>query len=344
VAVLVRSRPIREAGGHWRHGLGAEYQEQDQPGQIHSGILDPMSGSDQGKRTPLVELVLPAIGFLLAAAIVWGLGFSAGSSSSDNANNYRHQAYRYATDKPQEIDPALARPSGSQPIEYRTPCKSPKGKDESDLCAQWRAADAAEQSALWAKWCFWIALAGIIGLYWQVVLTRRAVEDTSTATEAMKEANRIAQDTAKRQLRAYLYVELKEVPKLIVGEIPEGHFWVKNGGLTPAHNFRLCSAFTIGKIPFEGQPPEIPEDAFSKGTYKAQGSSTVAYCKATTPITQAWVNAVTSGTHMIVMYGEIRYDDVFGEPHITRYRANFGGELCITNECVLWHDEGNEAT
>lgn len=70
----------------------------------------------------------------------------------------------------------------------------------------------------------------------------------------------------------------------------------------------------------------------------------MAYCKATTPITQAWVNAVTSGTHMIVMYGEIRYDDVFGEPHITRYRANFGGELCITNECVLWHDEGNEAT
>lgn len=128
----------------------------------------------------------------MAAGIVWGLGFSAGNRSSDNANNYRHQTYRYAADKPQEIDPTLPRPSGSKPLEYRTPCKSPKGKDESDLCAQWRAADAAEQSALWAQWGFWVALAGIIGLYWQVVLTRRAVEDTGEATNEMREANRIA--------------------------------------------------------------------------------------------------------------------------------------------------------
>lgn len=142
----------------------------------------------------------------VVAFLLGGLGWYAGSLSYPKREPY--QSYRYAADKPQEIE--LSFPGkAAQPFEYRTPCDEPKGHDESDLCAQWRAAKAAEESALWTRVGFWVGLVGIIGLYWQIVLTREAVKDTGDATRAMQDAN----DLAKIEKRPWLTIdaELTEV-------------------------------------------------------------------------------------------------------------------------------------
>ena len=130
----------------------------------------------------------------------------------------RPQSYRYASDKPSEIDPASPLKADTKALENRQPCREPKGQSESDLCAQWRAAYAAEDSALWAKWSFWTGLAGIGGLLASLYYTREAVRIAADATSdaensldlarqsvvAAQEQVAISRRTAKLELRPYL--------------------------------------------------------------------------------------------------------------------------------------------
>ena len=71
------------------------------------------------------------------------------------------------------------------------PCYHQKNHDSADLCAQWRAAKAAEDSALWAERGFWITVIGSFLLLCQIVLTRKAVVDTGEATKAMVKQNEL---------------------------------------------------------------------------------------------------------------------------------------------------------
>lgn len=83
----------------------------------------------------------------------------------------------------------------------------PKNADERekrDLAAQ-------EASALWAFWMLVVssisAVTTIVGtgfLLWQIVLTRKAVEDTGEATDAMRLQNEQARQNAVLQFRPYM--------------------------------------------------------------------------------------------------------------------------------------------
>ncbi|NRD90568.1 hypothetical protein C8024_15560 [Sphingopyxis sp. BSNA05] len=102
-----------------------------------------------------------------------------------------------------------------------------------------------------AEWAFWllvltglglaVTIAGTIGLYWQIMLTREAVEDTGEATDEMRESNRIARHTSEIQLRAY--VDIDSVHYSSSDLMPsEGTktgtgltVIIKNYGVTPAH-------------------------------------------------------------------------------------------------------------
>eukprot|EP01035_Chromulina_nebulosa_P036591 gene36591-49308_t len=157
------------------------------------GVVD----SEPNIRNKLARAIgLASTAFCLGAYVV----------ALNKPHEERYQPYRYAADKPRDIDPALENKANAQPLEYREPCKEPKGRDESDLCAQWRAAKAGEQSAFWAKWGFGITALGIFGLIATIIQSRIALDRA-------REANTIAQDTAKdarrigaAQAAGYLHV------------------------------------------------------------------------------------------------------------------------------------------
>lgn len=122
------------------------------------------------------------------AALFWAFMLGVGVTALD-PQEQRYQSHRYAADQPAEIESAATGQTGSQALQHRTPCEQPKGHDESELCAQWKAANAAEDSAFWAKCGFWIGVVGSGFLLGQIILTRRAVEDTATATKAVQDQN-----------------------------------------------------------------------------------------------------------------------------------------------------------
>lgn len=86
----------------------------------------------------------------------------------------------------------------------KRPCRDGEDNRNSELCAQWKAAEAASDAAWWAMLGTVVAAAGTLGLYWQIYLTRKAVEDTSYATAAMREANEISRSGIMWSHRAWI--------------------------------------------------------------------------------------------------------------------------------------------
>ncbi|KRB82370.1 hypothetical protein ASE00_09890 [Sphingomonas sp. Root710] len=56
-------------------------------------------------------------------------------------------------------------------MEYRQPCDNPRGADEADLCAQWKAARAAEDAALWTKIGTVLSAISVLGIVGALALT-----------------------------------------------------------------------------------------------------------------------------------------------------------------------------
>lgn len=187
-----------------------------------------MHGSNRGKG-------IAAVAGIVLLFITFGLGLYVGALNYPEQQRY--QPYRYAPDKPSEIEPTLpAGQVGAQPQEYRSPCSNPKGRDESDLCAQWRAANAGEDSAFWAKWGFWIGLGGMIGLFWTLYYTRKAVEDTGLATDAMRQSNAIAENAQRPwiDIQAELVGFSRPTPSTVKFDVS---VTFKNTGAMVAENF-----------------------------------------------------------------------------------------------------------
>ena len=153
-----------------RDGLCAEYQEQAEPWQIYSGVLGPMF---RGNR-----LLIIAVGLVLA---IPSYGQEAKQQQSKPRAESASQLERIAS-AVEKLPSDATRDHGCDP-----------GKDnrQSDLCAQWKAADAAAEVA---NWTLWTLFAGLIGLVigggtlfaaWRAAhWAKRAADHTETGANA----------------------------------------------------------------------------------------------------------------------------------------------------------------
>lgn len=112
-----------------------------------------------------------------------------------------------------------------RPVE-RQPCGPGNYKSNDDLCAQWKAADAAADATWWAQWGTWLSGVSLFAVAIAIYLTI--------------ESNNIARETAKRQLRAYLaFTHTSLVTDHTLS--PDGSimFLLKNFGQTPGRSVQL---------------------------------------------------------------------------------------------------------
>jgi hypothetical protein len=287
--------------------------------------------------------ILAAFAGLAALVIAFGLGSYV--TALNDTQEERYQPYRYTAEQPSQTKTPLTAKPTAQPLQYRTPCGQPEGQGESDLCAQWRAANAAEDSALWTKWGFWIGVVGSTLLLWQIILTRKAVEDTSEATEAMREANRIADEAAKREARAYIRIDLDDDRKIIFepGKKIVVAFNVINYGLTPAINSNF--KFTCG----------IVEEGWMWGeehiAERNQDIKVVIHKDVKVKNDVTMETEMTDEQHKSIMRGESLwvgrainfYDDVFGDEHHTQITIEMRAHD-VARSGVSFSRQGNEAT
>jgi hypothetical protein len=119
-----------------------------------------------------------------------------------------------------------------QPVLHEQPCKPGEDNRDSDLCAQWKAADATADAALWAMLGAIIGLISVIGIFITVWYTRRAAIAAAEAAKASIDAAECARD--QYMLSSRIWVLWNETEANIAnGNIIIG-LRVTNFGLLPA--------------------------------------------------------------------------------------------------------------
>jgi len=212
----------------------------------------------------------------------------------------------------------------------------------------WLTHDAAGFFTLWLV----IVGGGQIGLfYWQLRLIRVAAEDAKRAglaaeraAKATEDAVKLAGETAKRQLRAYVNVGSSQLDNFGFDQPPTITVELVNNGQTPAYRLRRSMTLFASEFPFtkeviltEGKRESIlgPSGKINMGP-NAMGAA----------LTAEQTQSVISGDWAIYALGVVKYFDAFNEERTTRFSLYFrgNGKSPGQNGIALSHAEkGNEA-
>lgn len=141
----------------------------------------------------------------------------------------------------------------------------------------------------------------------------------------------IASETAERQLRAYVQVEIE---KIDFGPTVEVVLLAKNVGQTPAYGTTVHSWVDLRPFPhppggsFTGPSGAAPE---SKSIING-GQSTRNKTGSSRPLTDKEAAAVADGTSLrLYIYGDVTYEDAFKKPRHTNFCLALRGaprQLC----------------
>jgi hypothetical protein len=173
-----------------------------------------------------------------------------------------------------------------------------------------------------------------ISMWAAVAASRSAAHGREAVTEM--------RDTAKRQLRAYLYVVNHKTPDLSA-ETPQALFFLKNAGQTPAMDVAHAAGTAIGEYPFKSDPPAIPDNLFARSSVLVTGNTFILSHHLTEALSGSKIQDIKAGRKMFVMYGEVRYKDIYGDAHFVKYRSMYGGPPLGTTDNIVWCESGNEA-
>ena len=249
---------------------------------------------------------------LLAFSLILILSFGAWSSAATVPPS--------SAAPPVKSVPPVPTRTVSKPQPAEPGCGAPRSDPKSELCAQWKAADAAEASVTWARRAFW---AGVVSLGFLLVTLWQA-------RCATIETRRIGQE----QTRAYLAViaataEIRDDGPLQLGT-PKITLSLSNSGSTPATKISYFCGASVIKVGEQSQficATDLPYLTILPNIAANGAREISAMCQGMAPALQEvdrlWqeVNDDTPIGQMpcAVVWGAVIYDDVFGQT----FRSDF---------------------
>ncbi len=199
-----------------------------------------MQEDDLNNDAEIVDWHMPLIGLLLSLVLVSGIGWSVYSNSNKELLIASPITYANKVAR-QNLNKRIIEADDSDDFKAYTDkhsdnCYDNGDHDVADLCAQWRAALAAEDSARWSKASIYVSVFGTLVSALGLIFLIKSLRQTDIALEQAKIAGDRADDSDQRQLRAYLY------PRIAVARISKrtSHvrcpvdIYLKNTGRTPA--------------------------------------------------------------------------------------------------------------
>ena len=157
-----------------------------------------------------------------------------------------------------------------------------------------------------------------------------------------------AEDTEKRQLRAYVFADELGISEIDSTNGPITWVKIKNGGLTPAYQLRNLGEYT-GAVQYPLRRPLPTSLVIRRGVETASvselGPGSVhnkpRRHKPLTPLEIIWLR-----TRKLVLYlfGEVRYQDAFGCDRWMRYRGVLGGPVADHFPEMAIAPEGNDTS
>lgn len=215
--------------------------------------------------------------------------------------------------------------------------------------------DRAERRSA-TDWAEGIGIATIVILLVQAIFfaiqahhLNQSVKAMQGATEATKEVAtaetatvETMNATARRELKAYLFIELARVDQLAPNNRAEAKVTFKNYGKTPAYKVKLtldCGrAASFEDLP---KPERITDDLGTLGpgaVFTAKSDPDAAPV-----LSEQDYQALVAGTQTLFVYGEVQYQDTFGDKNrFQKFRLMLGGGLGLRGGLLALCKKGNE--
>lgn len=135
-----------------------------------------------------------------------------------------------------------------------------------------------------------------------------------------------AEDTARRQLRPYVFLDPQKEMTFVrhpsISETVEIEIHVRNLGLTPAHDVIGIGWVALEKWPlpdsFTFVGPFIEDQPVTRSVIPPNGMAHY-HTGSARSMTPAELAAIESGELRLYVYGHIHYADSFGRPHWTNF-------------------------
>jgi hypothetical protein len=260
---------------------------------------------------------------VIVALIGWYEGFKRGQEShqSASADAYKDQAET----KIQETCFALSGASQTECIAEAVRGSREQQRSEEDL-------DAQQQMAEWARWMLIATVVmaattgfGVVFVWQTLAATQQMAKDTRRIGEA--------------QVRAYMNLasgNLKAEGRSVVAEIV-----INNFGQTPAKDMVSWVHTWIADYPLAEALPEPDKQAFFSKTNLSHGVPLTHLQPHGVDISDASAALILSENAAVYVYGVIKYADVFGALHVTRYCLFGQGDVRQKSIRLKPYVEGN---
>lgn len=160
---------------------------------------------------------------------------------------------------------------------------------------------------------------------------------------ATREVVKRAEDTAMKQLRAYVNVSSARISN--VANVKQIELKSRNYGRTPATKIIVRYDFSVGKLNWESAITLEPTMYARKIEHGVMGPTAPMNLQVALPPLLAGV-----GAHMEEMgnafyfWGDIKYEDAFGEPQTTWFRCMIRGKDWLSGGKMGICAQGNDAT
>jgi hypothetical protein len=147
--------------------------------------------------------------------------------------------------------------------------------------------------------------------------------------------------TSRAQLRAYVGVVTADIHGVVVNGIPKAHIAFRNYGKTPAYKFKILAA--MGMAPsFDTLPPPTGDPHGILGVL-APTADFHWFMDAPQQLNAQAFGFLTSGQLTLFVYGQVQYQDAFGNPRFMKFRTVVGGAAGVQSAQLASCPEGNEA-
>jgi hypothetical protein len=161
---------------------------------------------------------------------------------------------------------------------------------------------------------------------------------------ATQQTLRHAQDTAARQLRAYVRVEPGSVKNL--DTVPQGFVKITNGGQTPAHNLRVAIRLVFLKSS-EGPFPQMLRDKVKYAPISISlNPGQVLFPNASDdrgPLGSESIRMIANKQARMEVFGRVDYQDAFGVDRRSVFHYLYSGPN-LTGDGAVYTDTGNYST
>jgi hypothetical protein len=197
----------------------------------------------------------------------------------------------------------------------------------------------------------WAIILTLMALVEQTSQTRKAAEATQEAVRDGKKEYILAEDTAKRQLRAYICMDTGEVEIRAGQPIANVHF--KNCGQTPAYDVYGWIGVEVRPHPLQSPLPVRDDIAKPKTTVGPGVGFGYPGRRKSKMFTPDELSMIGGPRTTFYVYGRVDYRDAFGSYWYTNVRLIAGGEAGLrvstsTDGIIRWSLcpdlDGNDAT